>query len=354
MQTTWFWILCALWSLYFATEGFDFGVGMLLPVLGKKAEDRDTMIRAIGPFWDGNEVWLVIAGAATFAAFPVWYATMFSGFYIAFVLLLVLLIVRVVSFEWRGKAESAGWRSVWTWVNTTAAIGIPLIWGIGLSSLLHGLPISSEQEFTGTFWDLFTPYTVVAGIAFVALFAFHGAVYLTLRTTGDLHARAVSLAGKLSVPAVLIGAAFLIWTLVVGIDKNDQDVFPGVVVVVVAAVAALAAAVFVRRRREGAAFAATAATIVLAVILLFTELHPRVMVSSTSFADSLTITNSSSAHYTLVAISIFTLVLLPVILLYQAWTYHVFRARLGQAEPLRSPVELLGGAREDPGPTADA
>jgi cytochrome bd ubiquinol oxidase subunit II len=247
----------------------------------------------------------------------------------------VLLIVRVVSFEWRGKAESTGWRSVWTWVNTTAAIGIPLIWGIGLSSLLHGLPISSEQEFTGTFWDLFTPYTVVAGIAFVALFAFHGAVYLTLRTTGDLHARAVSLAQALSVPAVLIGAAFLIWTLVVGIDKNDQDVFPGVVVVVVVAVAALAAAVFVRRRREGAAFAATAATIVLAVI------HPRVMVSSTSFADSLTVTNSSSAHYTLVAISIFTLVLLPVILLYQAWTYHVFRQRLGRDDPAQDSAPEL-------------
>ncbi len=338
MQTTWFWILCGLWSLYFVTEGFDFGVGMLLPVLGKSTEDRDTMLRAIGPFWDGNEVWLVIAGAATFAAFPIWYATMFSGFYVAFVLLLALLIVRVVSFEWRGKAESTGWRTAWTWVNTSAAVGIPLIWGIGLSSLLHGLPISSEQEFTGTFWDLFTPYTVVAGIAFVALFAFHGAVYLTLRTTGNLHARAGSLARMLSVPAVVLAAALLIWTLAVGIDKNDQDVFPGVVLVVLAAVAAVAAAVLVRRHREGGAFAATAATIVLAVILLFTELYPRVMVSSTNFGDSLTTTNSSSAHYTLVVISVFTLVLLPIILLYQGWSYHVFRARLGHAEPSREPA----------------
>ena len=160
MQTVWFWLLCALWSLYFVSEGFDFGVGMLLPVLGRSEDDRRTMLQAIGPFWDGNEVWLIIAGAATFAAFPVWYATMFSGFYVALLLVLVLLIVRVVSFEWRGKAESPRWRAVWSWLNTTAAVGLPLIWGIALSSLLHGVPISSEQEFTGTFWDLFTPYTV--------------------------------------------------------------------------------------------------------------------------------------------------------------------------------------------------
>ena len=231
MQTTWFWILCALWSLYFVSEGFDFGVGMLLPVLGRSEEDRRTMIGAIGPHWDGNEVWLIIAGAATFAAFPVWYATMFSGFYIALLLVLVLLIVRVVSFEWRGKAESAGWRAVWTWLNTTAAVGLPLLWGIALSSLLHGVPISSEQEFTGTFWDLFTPYTVIAGIAFVLLFAFHGAVYLTLRTTGDLHARTVRTAARLALPAAAVGAAFLIWTLVVGVQVNDQGIFPGIVLV---------------------------------------------------------------------------------------------------------------------------
>jgi cytochrome d ubiquinol oxidase subunit II len=348
MQTTWFWLLCALWSLYFLTEGFDFGVGMLLPVLGRSEDDRQTMIRAIGPFWDGNEVWLIIAGAATFAAFPVWYATMFSGYYIAFLLLLVLLIVRVISFEWRGKAESTRWRAVWTWLNTIAAFGIPLIWGIGLSSLLHGLPVSSEQEFTGTFWDLFTPYTVVAGIAFVLLFALHGAVYLTLRTTGDLHARVVRTAARLAVPAALVGGAFLVWTLIVGIDKNDQDLFPGIVLVFLGAVGAIAAVVLTHRRSEGLAFTATAATIVLAVVLLFTELYPRVMVSSTSFADSLTTTNSSSGHYTLTVMSIFALVLLPVILLYQGWSYHVFRARLGMTEPVGNPIDLLAAKNGNP------
>ena len=341
MQTTWFWLLCALWSLYFVTEGFDFGVGMLLPVLGRSEDNRRTMLQAIGPHWDGNEVWLIIAGAATFAAFPVWYATMFSGFYVALLLVLVLLIVRVVSFEWRGKAQSAGWRTTWSWLNTTAAVGLPLIWGIALSSLLHGVPISSEQEFTGTFWSLFTPYTVLAGCALALLFALHGAVFLTLRTTGDLHARAVRVAAELAPAAAAVGAAFLVWTLVVGVQVNDQGVFPGIVLVVLAAVCAVGTVVLTRLRREGLAFAATGATIVLAVILLFTELYPRVMVSSTDFANSLTISNASSGHYTLTVMSIVVLVLLPVILLYQAWSYHVFRARLGHVEPVANPIDLL-------------
>jgi cytochrome bd ubiquinol oxidase subunit II len=341
MQTAWFWVLCLLWSLYFVTEGFDFGVGMLLPILGRSEEDRRTMIQTIGPVWDGNEVWLVIAGAATFAAFPVWYATMFSGFYVAFLLLLVLLITRIVSFEWRGKAGSGAWRGVWTWVNAVASVGIPLIWGIGLSSLLQGVPVSSAQEYTGTFWDLFTPYTVVAGAALVVLFAFHGSVYLGLRTSGDLRVRAERTAARVAAPAAIVGGAFLIWTLVVGIDENGKGVFPGILVVVLAAAAAVAAVVLTRLRRERLAFLATGSTVVLAVVTLFTELYPRVMVSSTSFADSLTTTNSSSGHYTLVVISIFAVVLMPVILLYQAWTYHVFRARLGLVEPVSNPADLL-------------
>ena len=240
MQTTWFWILCGLWSLYFVTEGFDFGVGMLLPVLGRSRRTATRCSARSGRSGTATRSGWSIAGAATFAAFPIWYATMFSGFYIAFVLLLVLLIVRVVSFEWRGKAESTVGARHGPGSTRRAAVGIPLIWGIGLSSLLHGLPISSEQEFTGTFWDLFTPYTVVAGIAFVALFAFHGA-----RLPDASHHRRPPCARRfareeLAVPAVLLGAAFLVWTLAVGIDKNDQDVFPGIVLVVVAALAAVA------------------------------------------------------------------------------------------------------------------
>ena len=190
LEIAWFCLLGFLWTAYFVTEGFDFGVGMLLPVLGKKEADRRTMFESIGPVWDGNEVWLVIAGGATFAAFPVWYATMFSGFYLALLLILVLLIVRVVSFEWREKADSPRWKSFWAWMNTIGSVGAPLLWGIALASLLHGVPIASDQSFAGDFGDLFSGYTILAGIAVCLLFALHGAVYLTLRTLGDLRVRA--------------------------------------------------------------------------------------------------------------------------------------------------------------------
>ena len=153
------------------------------------------MLESIGPIWDGNEVWLLVAGGATFAAFPQWYATMFSGFYLALLLILVLLIVRVISFEWRGKAESPRWRAVWTWLNTIASVGAPLIWGIALSSLLEGVPLSSDHGFVGDFGDLFTWYTVFAGIAVVLLFALHGATFLTLRMTGDLRERSRTYGG---------------------------------------------------------------------------------------------------------------------------------------------------------------
>jgi cytochrome d ubiquinol oxidase subunit II len=340
LEIVWFCLICVLWSGYFLLEGFDFGVGMLLPVLGKSEADRATMFESIGPVWDGNEVWLVVAGGATFAAFPVWYGTLFSGFYLALLLILLLLIVRVVSFEWRGKADSSRWRSVWTWLNTAGSTGVPLLWGIALASLLHGLPLDSDGDFAGDFGDLFSGYTVLAGIALVLLCALHGAVFLTLRTLGDLRARAHRAAARLAPLAAVVGAGFLVWTLVVASDVNDKGVFPGILPVAVAIVAALATIPLVRSGREWPAFAATALTIVAAVVTLFVSLYPRVMVSDPEFSNSLTIQNASSAHYTLTVMTIAAAVLVPLVLLYQAWTYHVFRARLG-GEEVGTPVELV-------------
>jgi cytochrome d ubiquinol oxidase subunit II len=340
LEILWFTVLCFLWTGYFVTEGFDFGVGMLLPVLGREESDRQTMFESIGPVWDGNEVWLIIAGGATFAAFPVWYATMFSGFYLALLLILLLLIVRVLSFEWRAKADNPRWKSFWTWMNTIGSVGAPLLWGIALASLLHGVPIASDQTFAGDFGDLFTAYTLLAGLAVCLLFAVHGAVYLSLRTLGDLRQRSAQTASRLAPAAAVVGAGFLAWTLVVARDVNDKAVFPGILPVAVAAAAAVVAIFLVRMGKERWAFAATALTIVAVVVTLFVSLYPRVMVSDPQFANSLTIDNASSADYSLKVMTVVAAVLVPVVLLYQAWTYHVFRTRLGGGDA-GSPVDLV-------------
>jgi cytochrome d ubiquinol oxidase subunit II len=340
LEILWFCLLAFFWTAYFVLEGFDFGVGMLLPVLGRSEADRTTMFESIGPLWDGNEVWLVIAGGATFAAFPVWYATMFSGFYLALLIILGFLIVRVLSFEWRGKAESPRWKAVWAWLNTIGSVGAPLLWGIALASLLHGVPIASDQTFAGDFGDLFSAYTILAGIAVCLLFALHGAVFLGLRTLGELRDRARRTASRLAPLAAIVGAGFLVWTLVVAGDVNDKGVFPGILPVAVAAVAAVASVFLVRAGNERWAFAATATTIAAVVATLFVSLYPRVIVSDPDFANSLTIDNASSAHYSLTVMTVVAAVLVPVVLLYQAWTYHVFRARLS-GEGAGSPVDLV-------------
>ena len=340
LETLWFCLLCVLWTGYFITEGFDFGVGMLLPVLGRSEEDRRTMFESIGPVWDGNEVWLVIAGGATFAAFPVWYATMFSGFYLA-----LLLdprsahrsrpLVRVAEQGSQPSVEIALVLAQHSRLGRRSTL-----WGIALASLLNGVPIASDQTFAGSFGDLFSAYTILAGIAVCLLFALHGAVFLTLRTLGDLRERARRAAARLAPVTALVGAGFLVWTLVVANDRNDKGVFPGILPVAVAAVAAVAAIFLARRASEKWAFGATALTIVAVVVTLFVSLYPRVMVSDPDFGNSLTVDNASSADYTLTVMTVVAAVLIPIILLYQAWTYHVFRARLG-GEDAGSPVDLL-------------
>jgi cytochrome bd ubiquinol oxidase subunit II len=329
LQELWFCLIAFFFAAYFVLEGFDFGVGLLLPFLPRNEEERSTMFRTIGPVWDGNEVWLVVAGAAMFAAFPTWYATMFSGFYIALLLLLVFLIVRVLSFEWRERHEQSRWLGLWAWANTIGSLGASLIWGVAFSNLLYGVPINSSGDFAGDFWDLFNLYTLLGGVAVVLLFAFHGATYLTLRTTGELYRRAAMFAGRLSIAAAVVGAVYLIWTVAVAVDRNDKDVFPPLLPALLAIAALLGAVVCVRVARSGWAFALTAAGAFLTVATIFTSLYPRVMVASNDFANSLTIDNASSAHYTLKVMSVVALIFVPLVLLYQGWTYYVFRQRLG-------------------------
>jgi len=348
LQIIWYLLIAVLWGGYFLLEGFDFGVGMLLPFLPRDDEERAVMLQSIGPVWDGNEVWLVVAGGAMFAAFPAWYATMFSGFYLALLLVLFFLIIRVLSFEWRSKSESPRWRTVWLWANAVGSFGASLIWGVGLANLLYGVPINSSGDFAGDFADLFSGYTILAGVAVVLTFVFHGATFLTLRTMGELCERAARTARRFSIVAAVAAAGFLIWTVAVAVDRNDKDVFPPILPAVLGIAALAFAVVFVFLRRSGWAFVMTALGAVLVVATLFTSLYPRVMVSSPDFANSLTVDGTASAHYTLAVMSVVALILVPVVLVYQAWTYHVFRARLGREQQPSTPPETLQQAGDPP------
>jgi cytochrome bd ubiquinol oxidase subunit II len=328
LETVWFCLIGVLWAGYFLLEGFDFGVGMLLPSLPRDERERSMMFEAVGPVWDGNEVWLVVAAGATFAAFPAWYGTMFSGFYLALLLILVLLIVRVVSFEWREKRESRRWRMTWTWANTIGSVGAPFIWGLALANLVHGVPLDSSHAFSGNVLDLFSPYTVAAGVAVVVLFAQHGATYLALRTSGDFRERSRATARRLSVPAAIVGIGIVAWTVVVAHDHNQRGILPTAVPAGLVAIVLILAVVLTRGRREGWAFAATGLGAIGFVATIFTGLYPRVLVSDPGFANSLTISNAAAGHYALQVITIVAAVCTPLVLLYQGWTYYVFRARL--------------------------
>jgi len=352
LELLWFCLIAVLWTGYLVLEGFDFGVGMNLPLIGRDDKDRSTMLTTIGPVWDGNEVWLVVAGGATFAAFPAWYATMFSGFYIALVLVLLLLMIRVVSFEWRSKSENPRWRTLWTWCNTIGSVGVPLVWGIALAALLYGVPINSGGDFVGDFADLFNPYTVFAGLAFVVLFAFHGALFLSLRTVPDLCTRAEHTARRLALPAALLAGAFLAWTVVVAVDNNDKNAFPPVLPAALGIAAMALAVVFLFRGRPGRAFSATALGTVALVATLFTSLYPRVMVSSPDFGNSLTVDSASSSEYALQVMSIVALIFVPLVLLYQGWSYHVFRHRIGD-ERVRPDADPASGQAIRTGEPAD-
>ena len=333
LPLVWFLAIAVLWTGYLVLEGFDFGVGVLLPVVGRDETGRRVMINAIGPVWDGNEVWLITALGATFAAFPAWYATMFSGFYLALLLVLVLLIVRVVSFEWREKHEGARWRSTWAWANTIGSVGAAFVWGVALANLVHGVPLTASHGYAGDFLDLFSPYTVVAGLAVVSLFAVHGATYLALRTEGDFGARASAAARRLSVPAAILGIAIVAWTVAVAHDRNARGIVPTAIPAALTAAVLVLAVILTRTGRGGWAFAATGLGAIGFVATIFTGLYPRVLVSDPVFANSLTISNAAAGHYALQVITVVAAIFTPIVLLYQGWTYHVFRKRLSGHAP---------------------
>jgi cytochrome d ubiquinol oxidase subunit II len=322
LVTLWFVLIAVLWIGYFVLEGFDFGVGILLPILGRDPDDRRAMLASIGPVWDGNEVWLLVAGGATFAAFPDWYATLFSGFYLALLLILLALIVRGVALEYRNKSDDPQWRRRWD-IAITGGSAVPaLLWGVAFANIVRGVPINANQAFTGTFLTLLNPYAILGGLVTLSLFTLHGALFLGLKTDGQIRVAARRLATRVGMVAVVLAAGFLIWT------QATSGRWATDITAIVAAVCLIGALVANLRGREGWAFVATAATITLAVVSLFGDLWPNVMPSSTSAAFNLTIHNASSSPYTLGIMTWVALLATPVVLVYQGWSYWVFRQRI--------------------------
>ncbi len=329
LQIVWFILIAVLFTGYFVLEGFDMGVGILLPFLGKDDTRRRMIINTIGPHWDGNEVWLITAGGAMFAAFPMWYATLFSGFYLALFLMLVALIVRGVAFEFRGKHDSDAWRSTWDWCIFLGSVIPAILWGVAFANLVQGVPIDAKMNFTGTFWDLLSPFTLIGGL--VALFGFtlHGAIFLALKTSGDLVAESRRAALRLWLPALIALVGYTIYSYFATDAFSKQGVTPGFVPIL-AVLILLVTGWFMRARRDGWAFIMTAVTILLVVAGHFMALFPRVMISSLKPEWSLTIQNSSSSPYTLQVMTIVALIFVPIVLIYQGWSYWIFRKRITQ------------------------
>ena len=326
LVTFWFIVLVVLWTGFLVLEGFDFGVGMLHGVVGRDEAGRRVAIGTIGPLWDGNEVWLIVAAAGMFAAFPGWYATMFSGFYLAFLLLLVALIARGVSFEFRGKRESVRWRRTWDAAMTGGSLLAPLLIGVALGNLLHGVPIAADQEYAGNLVDLLNPYSLFTGVTVVLVCLLHGSTFLVLKTAGEVRERAVHAARRVAPLTAAAVLGFAVWTLTM-VDNGLLASLPAVVAVL----AAVAAVWLVGRDRDGLAFVATAVTVAMVVVSIFVGLYPRVMVSTLGSATDLTVTNTASSSYSLRVMTVVAAVFLPVILVYQGWTYYVFRRRIGAA-----------------------
>jgi len=350
----WFVLIAILWTFFFVFEGFDMGVGMLNTVVGRDDAGTRTVINTIGPLWDGNEVWLIVAVAAMFAAFPGWYATMFSGLYLALALLLGALIVRGVSFEYRGKSPSQRWRTNWSWLLTVGSLLAPFLIGIALGDLLYGLPIGANHEYTGGFWDLFTSYGVFTGITLVVICLLHGAVFIGLKTTGDVRFRAGRTARRIAPVTALVVLAWVFWTHVTAGGGGFLNP-----VELLAILGILAAWALVSAHLEGWAFTAMTITIAIVIITLFVDLYPRVMVSSTNHAFSLTVRNSASPPYSLKVTTVAALILLPFVLAYQAWTYYVFRRRItdqsfrpaaGTPRPAVSATAAMAGEQVRPAP----
>ncbi|GAB3602738.1 cytochrome d ubiquinol oxidase subunit II [Microbacterium aureliae] len=335
----WFFIVGVFFVGYFVLDGFDFGVGMSLPFLGRDEVSRRQIINTIGPVWDLNETWVIVAGACLFAAFPEWYATLFSGFYLALLLILLALIVRGVAFEYRHQRDDARWKKRFDLMIVVGSAVPAFLWGVAVANIVQGVPIDQDFEFTGTLLTLLNPYALLGGLTTLLLFFTHGVYFVALKTDGRVHDEARVLARRSGLAAVAVAAVFLVWTIFNAVGAGAPLLAGVIACAAIAAVTLVMSLVFNMRDREGWAFGFGAATIVSAVLTLWLALFPNVMPSSTDPAFSLTIENASSTDYTLTIMTWAAVIFLPLVLLYQGWTYWVFRKRV-----TRTHIEKAGAA----------
>ena len=350
LSDLWFIAIATLWTGYFVLEGFDFGVCILLPVLGRDDTERRVLINTIGPVWDGNETWFIVAGGATFASFPDWYASMFSAFYILLLVIVAALIARGLAFEYRGKENSVRWRRSWDAALFFGSLLPTLLWGVVFGNIVRGIALNAAGNYVGSFGSLLNPYALLCALTFLTVFVTHGAIFLALKTSGDIRARARRLAGRTGIVAIAVAAGFLAWTEVV---RSGTIMGASVALSVVAAGALAFGVVAARADREGTAFAGTAVAIAAATATVFTALYPDVLPSTINSAYSLTVHNASSTPKTLAVMTVVAAIFLPFVLAYQAWTYWVFRKRISTADI--PPPEGAGHARppgQQPQPTS--
>ena len=332
LNILWFILLTVLFSGFFFLEGFDYGVGILLPFIAKTDKERRAVINTIGPVWDGNEVWMITAGGAMFAAFPHMYATLFSGFYVALIFMLLGLIVRGVAFEFRSKRDDPAWRSGWDWAIYYGSLLPALLWGVVVANLMRGVAIEADMNYYGGLLPLLNPYSFFGGMVFVGFFIIHGASFLGIKLEGEMKDEVKKLAGKIWIVVVVLAVLFLVWTYF-ATDILNNPGFDGLIPAILAAVALLAYGWFQRQGKEGLTFICGGLVIILATVMVFSGLFPRLMISTLDPAYNLTIYNASSSDYTLRVISIVAGIFLPIILVYQGWTYWIFRKRLSPESP---------------------
>lgn len=338
LATIWFWIVAFLFVGYFLLDGFDFGVGMSLPFLGKNDVSRRQIINTIGPVWDLNETWVIVAGAALFASFPEWYASLFSGFYLPLLIILLALIARGVSFEYRHQRDDDRWRNRFDWMIVIGSAVPALLWGVAFGNIVQGVPLDENHIFRGTILTLLNPYGLLVGVTTLLLFFVHGLYFIGLKTDGQVRSDAIRLAKIAAVPTILAAAGTVVWTIVIAAGRPDALLWLVIACGAIAAVFLITAAIFSAKGLEGWAFTSMLVTIAAAVVMLFGALFPYVLPSTIDPTYSLTIANASSTPYTLQIMSWTALFAIPFVLLYQGWTYWVFRKRVTRASIEAAPA----------------